>query len=146
MLRGMKDHSAPFSGLPRESLSRIRDALVDLHKALLQSEREQYEAVFGPIASTQHFLSLVLNDGWFSWLRPLSALVAEIDDVLDEKESPVSSSLLLQYLASTRKLLQFNGSEESGFGQQYLEALQRDPDVILSHATLTRVMQGKTVL
>ena len=146
MLHVMKDQSVPFSGLPRESLSRIRDALVDLHKVLLQSEREQYETVFGPIASTQHFLWLALNHGWFSWLRPLSSLAAEMDDALDEKDFPVSSSMVAQYLESTRKLLKFDAAEESGFGQQYLEALQRDPDVILSHATLTRVMQGKAGL
>lgn len=122
----------------------MREALIELHRVLLSSEREQYEAVFGPITSTPHFLGLVLNDPWFSWLRPLSALVAEMDEALDEKELAVNTTILQHHFEKTRKLLQLNTSQESGFGLQYLEALQRDPDVILSHATVTRVMGSRS--
>lgn len=136
----MKDDLTPFPGPPRESLLQVREALVALHRTLLDSERGQYEAVFGSIPSTQHFLSLVLNDSWFSWLRPLSSLVVQMDEALDEKEISISSVILQDYLNVTRNLLKSSSSEESSFGRQYLEALQRDPDVILSHATVIRLV------
>ena len=137
----MKDDSTPFPGPPRESLLQIREALVALHKTLLDSERGQYELVFGTIPSTQHFLSLVLNDSWFSWLRPLSSLVVQMDEALDERDLSITAHVLQDYLNVTRNLLKSASLEESSFGRQYLEALQRDPDVILSHATVIRLVE-----
>src|SRR4051812_20535657 len=53
-------------------LNETRDALLNLHKALVDSERVRYEKVVGEIKSPSHFLQLLTDDPWFAWLHPLS--------------------------------------------------------------------------
>ena len=66
----------------RERLNNVRDGLLRLHKGLLASERVGYEKANGRIASRQEFLQLALKDDWFAWLRPVSELIVQIDELL----------------------------------------------------------------
>jgi len=43
----------------RQSLAELREALLRLHKALIESERAGYEKTFGKIVSPFHFLQLL---------------------------------------------------------------------------------------
>ena len=69
------------TGAHLDNLSR---ALLRLHKALLDDERVSYERVHGRIPSNGAFLQLVLGDAWFAWLRPLSQLMAKLDELGEE--------------------------------------------------------------
>src|SRR2546429_6774654 len=53
----------------------LRNALLSLHKALVDSERVSYEQAIGAIQSPNHFLQLLTRDPWFAWLHPLSQLI-----------------------------------------------------------------------
>ena len=64
----------------RQALKELRETLLTLHKALLDSERTSYELVHGTIPSPGAFLQLLINDSWFAWLRPVTTLLVEIDD------------------------------------------------------------------
>lgn len=114
-------------------------ALLRLHKALLDDERVSYERVHGRIPSNGAFLQLVLDDAWFAWLRPLSQVMAKLDELgeADEFSDGLDTATLL---ASIRTLL--TPSEEgTGFGRHYYEALQREPDVVLAHAAVRTLLQ-----
>lgn len=63
----------------------LRPALLALHRALLEHERRQYEKAFGRIPGNGAFLELVLNNPWFAWLRPLSGLLARMDEAEEEE-------------------------------------------------------------
>src|SRR5437762_14117598 len=81
---------ASESSLSAESRGRLRGlsrALLRLHKALLDDERTRFERVRGRIESSGEFLPLVLHDEWFAHLRPLSALVVRIGELLDAEEA-----------------------------------------------------------
>ncbi len=119
------------------NLQELRTALLALHKELVESERVQYEKTFGRIHSPNQFLQLLTSDPWFAWLSPLSKLIVSMDETLDGKE-PVSKKVWEDYLKQADLLLR---TEESGagFGHHYFEALQRDPDVVMTHAQVTRV-------
>jgi hypothetical protein len=120
----------------RESLFQ---ALLRLHKALLDDERVSYERVHGRIPSNGAFLQLVLEDAWFAWLRPLSQLVAQFDESVKEDGSPGGSDTA-SLIASVRTLL--TPSEEgTGFGKYYYEALQWEPDVVLAHAAVRMLLR-----
>src|SRR5262245_2939477 len=67
----------------REHLKILRNGLLRLHKSLLDSEKASYERDVEHITSTGQFLSLVLNDPWFAWLRDLSQFVVVVDETLD---------------------------------------------------------------
>lgn len=121
----------------REQLQGLRSGLLRLHKTLVESERVQYEKVMGKIQSPGHFLQLLTNDPWFAWLSPLSQLIVSIDEALDAKE-PLTGAGVDALVKQAAQLL-VASETGSGFGKDYFEALQRDPDVVLAHAELTRV-------
>ena len=117
-------------------LEQVRNPLLDLHKALVDSERVSYEQTVGPIQSPNHFLKLLTTDPWFAWLQPLSQLIVAIDETLDRKE-PLTSADVDAVMQQTRQLLVASEAGE-GFARHYFDALQRDPDVVMAHAEVTR--------
>src|SRR2546423_9532524 len=82
-----KTSESLISAESRERLRRVSRALLRLHKALLDDERTQFERLRGRIESSGEFLQLVLHDEWFAYLRPLSALVVQVDKLLDAEEA-----------------------------------------------------------
>jgi hypothetical protein len=125
----------------RPRLSELREALLPLHKALLESERVSYEATFGKIQSPYQFLQLLTGDPWFAWLGPMTQLIAAIDERLDAKE-PLTAVDVDALVAQARTLLVATEAGE-GFSRHYDEALQRTPDVVLAHATVAKLMRIK---
>lgn len=113
-------------------------ALLRLHKALLDDERVSYERVHGRIPSNGAFLQLVLGDAWFAWLRPLSLLMAQLDELSETKKAS-STVEIAALLASLRRLLTPT-EEGEGFGKQYHDALQREPEVVLAHAAVRALL------
>lgn len=121
-----------------DALSR---ALIRLHKALLDSERTTYERVHGRIETNGAFFQLVLNDGWFAWLRPLSQAIAQLDE-LNEDPAPESQAQIPTVVADVRTLL-VPLETGDGFGRQYYEAIQRDPEVGLAHGTVRALLSAR---
>jgi hypothetical protein len=121
-----------------ERLNRLRDGLLRLHKVLLDSERSVYDRDIQRIRSTGELLSLVLHDPWFAWLHELSTLVVQIDERLAADEPATRSDADL-FVVHARSLLAPSEDGE-GFEKRYFEALQRDPNVILAHAEMMRVL------
>jgi len=123
----------------RQRLSQLRDALLRLHKSLMESERAGYENAFGKISSPYQFLHLLTNDPWFAWLRPVSQLIAAMDEMLDAKE-PLTTAKVDALIAEAKNLLVATTGGE-GFSHHYDEALQRDPDVVFAHAEATKLLR-----
>jgi hypothetical protein len=121
----------------RERLRGVSRALLRLHKSLLDDERAQFERVRGRIESNGEFLQLVLHDEWFAYLRPLSALVVQIDELLDTEEATKEEADAL--IAQARAMLKPSetGSE---FERRYYAAIQRDPDVIFAQREMMRIL------
>lgn len=121
----------------KERLGELRESLFSLHRALIASERVGYEEAFGAIGAPANFLRLLLNDPWFAWLRPLSGLMAAVDEAIDGKE-PLTIGRAEELLRAARELLKPN-EEGEGFGRHYFIAMQRDPDVLLAHAAVVKL-------
>jgi hypothetical protein len=124
----------------RTRLGAVRHALLKLHKALLDDARVEFERARGRIESSGEFLQLVLNDEWFAYLRPLSTLVVQIDELLDAEEATKREADAL--IAQARAMLKPDegGSEE--WGEKYRAALQRSPDVVLAHGEVAKLFSG----
>ncbi len=121
----------------RERLSKVRTALLELHRALIGSERIEYERVYGRVESSGEMLRLVTSDPWFAWLRPLSETIVQHDEMLDADETtPADASALMQ---RARGLI-VNAASEGEFGRRYQAALQRDPDIVIAHARTVKAM------
>ena len=128
----------PEPGRRDARLDHLFQALLRLHKALLDDERVSYERVHGRIPSNGAFLQLVLGDAWFAWLRPLSQLMVKLDELTEEGEAS-SRTEIIDLLTSARTLLTPT-EEGEGFGRQYHDALQRGPDVVLAHAAVRALL------
>jgi hypothetical protein len=130
---------SPYSDLARARMVDLRHGLLRLHKALLDSERLTYERVHGRIASAGAFFQLVISDTWFEWLHRVSELVVQIDEMLDSEE-PATAIDATKVIERARMLLK-PSEEGAGFGKRYYEALQRDPDVVLAHAAVKKLLR-----
>jgi hypothetical protein len=140
----VKNESSTQPGAEREELrqglAELREALLRLHKALMEFERIGYEKTFGKIASPYQFLQLLTNDPWFAWLRPVSQLVAAMDEMLEAKEPLTVAGV--KSLADQAKALLVAKTGGHEFSGHYDEALQRDPDVVFAHAEVVKAMRA----
>ena len=136
-----ENQTPPGPDANRQRLAAVREALLKLHKALLESERTSYEQTFGKITSPYQFLKLLTEDPWFAWLQPVTQLVAAMDVALDAKE-PLTTAVADELISRTRKML-VPSQGGQGFSQHYDEALQRDPGVVLAHATVAKLLRAQ---
>jgi hypothetical protein len=122
----------------KERLEEVRQALLNLHKTLVDSERVTYEKTVGAIRSPNQFLQLLTTDPWFAWLQPLSQLIVSMDETLDAKE-PLTDKAVVAVVKEANVLLSPSESGE-GFAHRYFDALQRDPDVVIAHAEAMKII------
>jgi hypothetical protein len=119
-------------------LQDVRTALLRLHKTLLEHERTGYEREHGKIDNSYEYLNLVMHNPWFAWLRNLSELIVQIDELVDAPESS-SESAAGAMVEQARMLLTPN---EAGpeFQQKYFVSVQESPEVVLAHAEFAKLL------
>lgn len=120
-----------------ERLRDLRARLLQLHKLLLDDERDAYEAAYGPVAGPE-LLQLVLRHEQFAWLRALSAMISTIDAALDEAEGALADADVDDFFGRARALLRSGG--DGPFETRYREALQRSADVVMAHAAVVKLL------
>jgi hypothetical protein len=123
----------------RDRLRALRNGLLRLHKALLESERAAYERDVQRITTTGQYLGLVLDDPWFHWLHELSQFIVVIDETIDRKEAPVTEEEADRLVERARTLL-VPAEEGKGFARRYFEVMQRDPGTVLAHRDMLQVL------
>ena len=122
----------------RERLTKVRTVMLRVHKTLLDFEREGYERARGKISNSYEFLQLVMGDAWFAWLRQLSELIVEMDELLAAKESPKESTAVA-LIQQANFLL--TPSEAGGeFQKKYFAAMQQSPEVVLAHSEFANLL------
>lgn len=87
-----------------ERLENARRGLLRVHAALLDEERIRYEREYDRIEGSGALLQLVIHDPWFAWLRPVSELIVQIDELLDDA-GPAEPGLAEALLTQTREQL-----------------------------------------
>lgn len=124
----------------RQKLVALREALLRLHKSLLEMERRAYEKEHGKVSAGELF-RLVVDDAQFSWLHNISEFVVRIDENLaseegvTETDSRVAISLARKIFAPTES--------GDGFQKKYFDAIQKDPAVVMEHAQLARLFNNE---
>lgn len=122
----------------REQLTRVRTSLLRLHKTLLEFERAGYERERGTIANSYAFLQLVMSDPWFAWLRQLSELIVEMDELLAAKEPPRDATALA--LVQQANLMLTPSDSGTEFQRKYFAAMQQSPEVVLAHSEFANLL------
>jgi hypothetical protein len=120
-------------------LAKIREALLRLHKTLLDWERSDYERLHGR-QSTTDLLNAFLQDPHFAWLRPMSQLIVRIDEMLENATPPTASEV--QAVMSRLNALTSSAESDEGDGRRYAQALQENPDTVFAHRDLLKLLRG----
>jgi hypothetical protein len=120
----------------------LRHVLLELHKAMIDSQRIRYERDHGRIGSAGEFLGLVLEHPEFGWIRELSALIAQLDEWA-ELSANASSAELATITEKLRTLVQAGGSTD--FNLKYWEMAEATPDVLVAHVKLWRLLAANPV-
>ena len=115
----------------RSKLKSISGAFLRLHKILLEAEKAKYEAVNGAIPNPNVYLSLVLDDPQFAWLRKISSLIALIDDATSVRR-PASETEANALINEAKLILNFQDGEED-FNDKFQTALQENKDAVLNY-------------
>jgi len=122
----------------RSLLTDLRQALLKLHKTMLDWERTAYDRVHG--RTTGHaLLQAILNDPQFAWLRPLSELIVRIDELLegDVPDMPGEAAVIVR---QARKLVS-PGEQGGHYAERYQAALQEYPDAVFAHRDVALVLK-----
>jgi hypothetical protein len=123
----------------RGQLNQIHRGLLAVHKELLEHERVRYERQHGRVGSPYDFLQLAIGDPWFAWLKPLTALITQVDEYLALKETPAPGAG--EALAKQAKEL-VRPAEQGDFQYQYLHAIQESPEVASAHGEWRTILRG----
>ena len=138
----MDDNPSEQSNLlPTATLSRLRELrrnLLHLHKTLLDMERADFERLSGRLTSGE-LLQLVINHAQFAWLRQISALVVQMDEMLSAEEPATKSDV--DNLLNQARLL-FTSPVDETFREKYQAALQREPAAVMAHAEIAKLLRG----
>lgn len=121
-----------------DGVKKLRDLnvrMIRLHKVLLDRQHEAYERDYGPVMPAR-LLQLVLTSEQFAWLRPLSDLMARIDEAVDDSET--SRTTIEGLFREVHGLLRSN--RQGAFETRYRDALQESPDVVIAHADVVRAL------
>lgn len=124
----------------REKLVALRNALLKLHKSLLEMERRDYQREHG-FVSVGELFRLVIDHEQFAWLHNISEFVARIDEVLAGEE-PIDEEYTKSSIALARKMF-FPTESGDAFQKNYYDAIQRDPAVVMDHAELARLFSSE---
>jgi len=120
----------------------LRHALLELHKTLLDAQRIRYERDNGRVESRGELLDLVLRDESFEWLRVLSALIAQLDELADADNADGGNkdAEMRVVLDKLRALVRFEGNP--GFTDPYREIIEAVPDALVAHVRLSRLLNA----
>jgi hypothetical protein len=118
-------------------------ALRELHRALLDCARRDYEREQSRRLSAGQLLQLVTTDPFFGWLRSLSELIVDIDIVRDAEPAlmdELASALrpAIEHLISTPARAQAAGP----FAEHYWRYVQDDPHVAIAHVAVKQALES----
>jgi hypothetical protein len=112
----------------------MRRELLDLHRALVDAERRDYERVRGRL-SDRAFLEALIGAAELAWLGPLTSLIVRLEQALEEG----GEDGVRDCVAEIRKLLR-PAEGGAGFQGKYAEAMQQSPEVVVAHGRVLRAL------
>jgi len=112
---------------------KLRRALLELHGAIVATERQAFERKWGRVQASEFLHQLIEDEAW-SWLRPLSALIVGFD--APEKARATDEALF----AEARGLLKPDAAG-TPFQQRYASLLQESPEVAYAHGVAMQALR-----
>jgi hypothetical protein len=103
-----------------------------LHRALIDAAKDDYAFGVAPVKPSQ-LLQLLNDDPFFEWLKPLTSLIVDIDEMsrIDFEPSEVAA-------IAERVDRLFGANAEDAFAAHYIPMLQRSVDIAVGHAAVRK--------
>ena len=113
-------------------MKELRQRLLELHRTLVEVERQSYERTRGRL-SDGDFLKALIEDPAFAWLAPLTTLIVRLEELEADTPPP-------ELRSEIRRLLR---PDDLGlaFQRRYHELLQRSPDALVAHGALISLLR-----
>lgn len=126
--RTMHTPDDPERAETRDALRELSMTLIPLHRHLIEAAKSDYAFAFTPIASPGHLLRLLNDDAFFAWLKPLTTIIVNIDEMVRRDFETGDARAIAARVES------FVGVKE------YVDMLQRDIDVAGGHAAARKAL------
>jgi hypothetical protein len=133
--RTMHTPDSPERAALRAALRELSKALLPLHRALIESARDDYAFAYDKIVGPAQLLQLVTDDPFFAWLKPMTSLIVEIDEMARvdfEAEHARAVAARVERLVGA--------GADAAFSDRYVALLQRDVDVAIAHAAIRKAL------
>lgn len=127
--RTMHTPDSPERAALRDALRETSRALIPLHRALINGAKEDYGFPVKP----SELLRLLTDDPFFAWLRPMTALIVDIDEMARTDFNVEDAFAVGDRLAAL-----FEAPE---FSAQYVPILQRDAEVAMEHVAVRKAAE-----
>lgn len=126
--RTMHTPDSPERGALRSALRELSKALLPLHRFLIDAAKSDYSFAYAPVESPNHLLHLINDDPFFAWLKPMTAIIVQIDEMVRRDFEIADARAVAERV------------EQMLTAERYVELLQREVDVASSHAALRKVL------
>lgn len=133
--RTMHTPDDPARAELRASLRELSRTLIPLHRSLIEAAKSDYAFAHAPIDSPGQLLRLLQTDPFFEWLRPITGLIVDIDEMTRTDFDDAAARAIAERAGRL-----FGADAEKGFASRYLPLLQRDVDVAVGHAAIRRIL------
>jgi hypothetical protein len=117
----------------RAALRETSRALLPLHRALIEAARSDYSFAYEPVEQPTQLLRLLHDHPFFEWLKPLTSLIVDIDEISrrDFESEEIAA------IAARLESMFGNGADQS-FTSRYVPILQRETEVAIAHAAVRK--------
>jgi hypothetical protein len=136
--RTMHTPDDPARAEQRAALREMSRHLLPLHRALIESARGEYALMVAPVNGPGHLLQLLNEDPFFAWLKPLTSLIVDIDEMARVDFTAADFDAIA---ARIDRL--FGTAADADFSGHYVPVLQRDVDVAIAHAALRQILNQR---
>jgi hypothetical protein len=133
--RTMHTPDTPERAELRATLREISKLLLPLHRALIEVAKQDYAFEVAPVDKAAQLLQLLTDDPFFTWLKPVTALIVDIDEMTRTDFSDADAAAIAERVERL-----FGATADESFSARYLPMLQRDIDVAASHAALRKAL------
>ena len=119
----------------------LASALRDLHRALIERARHDYQREHQRMVEAGELLQLLTTDPYFEWLRGLSELMVDLDMIRDAEPELMQELATAVRPAVEHFLVPPRTTEgATAFAERYFPYVQTDPHVAMAHGAVKQAI------
>lgn len=130
--RTMHTPDSPERARLREALRDTSKALLPLHRHLINAAKSDYMFAFSKDVTATQLVDLLQNDPFFAWLKPITAVIVNIDEMVRTDFEPKDVTPIVSRIESILA------------EPKYVEMLQQEVDIASAHAAVRAALQRLT--